>query len=81
MKTKSKVPPPHLRIGFGELARHLGLTSDDVSDMCCAGEIEWVPGGGTKSVRNPIRLISRKAANKYLRRNGLPLVSEEAGCD
>lgn len=69
----TKTPPRSRRIGFGELARHLGVESAEIGRLCEAGELAYYHAPD----EHHVRLITRAAANAYLRRKKLPLVPEE----
>lgn len=57
------------RVGFGELAAHLGITSDDVRLLCKLGKIRH-------RISDTIILIERKDANAYLQSIGQPELPE-----
>lgn len=69
----TKAPPQRLRIGFAELAEHMGVDSDEIRRLVDAGEIDVVIADPMSS----IRLVTRAAANRFLARRRLPLVPAE----
>jgi hypothetical protein len=62
-------PPPAERVGFLELARHLGTDHDGVAALLDAGAIPFTPVGSVRGWK-PVRIVTRAAANEYLRARG-----------